>query len=130
MHGLNVKLIGVSCSPYTTADRAFFCYLQVLRLALVGGAVGPLSVADDPLVTVGEVQDVRGVEDVVGDGEEHPHYPDGAGDAERGSLAHARLQRVEDGHVPARVVRKSILLFFVGTFNKVFIIRQKHFLME
>lgn len=106
MRGLNVKLIVVSCSPYPTADSASFCYLQVLRLALIGGAVGPLSVADDPLVTVGEVQDVGRVEDVVGDGEEHPHYPDGAGDAERGSLAHARFQRVEDGHVPARVVRK------------------------
>lgn len=109
MQRLKVKLIGVSCSPYTTADKASFCYLQVLRLALVGGAVGPLSVADDPLVTVGEVQDVGSVEDVVGDGEEHPYYPDGAGDAERGSLAHARLQRVKDGHVPATVVRKFIL---------------------
>lgn len=72
-------------------------------VALGRGAVRPLSVADDPLVAVGEVLGVRCEEDEHGERECGADDPDSRRDAERHSPSHTRSQRVHDGHVPATV---------------------------
>ena len=62
---------------------------------------------------------LRGEVEELGQGDEHPHDPDGHGDEDGGGATHARRQRPDDGVVPAEKNISDISHKFEAVFYSV-----------